>query len=271
MSSLYNKKPLAVLIATKQRKGKLTSRSLPSINQQTKKPDVVVIVQDNQSDDLTELVTISSQYLSEIEDVVVLKNVRTAGVAGAWNSGLDWIRGRFQDSYVAIIDDDDTWDDDHIECCLDVACSNGQRSADVVVSGQRFILNGVEQQVEPVSELCWKYFLFDNPGWRGSNTFMSINFLYHVGGFDEALVSSHDRDLAIRVLKHSGLDIRYTGKFTSTWFLDTNGDQLSCRMNPLKAKSVYDFWNKYGGIMSDYQASQYWDRADRLFGVKRGS
>lgn len=271
MSSRKNRKQLSVLIATKLRKEKLASRSLPSINQQTKKPDVVVIVQDNNSDDLTELETISSEYLSKIEHLVVLKNARTAGVAGAWNTGTDWIKDRLHDAYVAIIDDDDTWDDDHLECCLKVACSSERKSADVVVSGQRFILNGVEQQVDLVTSLCWEWFLCDNPGWRGSNTFIDMNFLYHVGGFDEALVSSHDRDLAIRVLKKSGVDIRYTGKFTSSWFLDTNGDQLSSRMNPLKAKSVYDFWDKYGGIMSDYQASQYWDRADKLFGVKRGS
>lgn len=270
MSLRKIRRPLAVLIATKLRKDTLISKSLPSINKQTQKPDALVIVQDNHSDDLTELETITSQCLSEIENVVFLKNVRTAGVAGAWNTGIAWVRERFQDAYIAIIDDDDTWDDDHLECCMAVACSGGQESADVVVSGQRFILNGVEQQVEPVSGLCFEHFLYDNPGWRGSNTFVDVNVLYRVGGFDETLVSAHDRDLAIRLLRHSCVDIRYTGKFTTSWFLDTKGDQLSCKNNPTKAKSVYDFWAKYGGVMSDDQATQYWERAEKLFGVKRG-
>ena len=81
--------------------------------------------------------------LLEGPEIVLLRNLRAAGAAGAWNTGLEYLASRKFDGFVAILDDDDAWDDNHLACNLDAA---RRTNATVVISGLRLLRDGVPRE-----------------------------------------------------------------------------------------------------------------------------
>ena len=131
------KQSCAVLMATKGRCDLLRNLSLPSVRKQSQSPALVVLVNDGCAfvpDDARSLAALVGIEL------VLLQNRRTEGAAGAWNTGLEFLASRGFDGFVAILDDDDEWDENHLTTNLDAA---RRADAAVVVSGLRLIRDGV--------------------------------------------------------------------------------------------------------------------------------
>lgn len=153
------------LIATCGRLGLLLGRSLPSALKQTQPPRHVVVVMDcdvgreeleqrlasaglvkRDPADGTwtwQLGRVPGGAGSKRDDHVVpvsfVNNSRTMrSASGAWNAGLHVIRGltsEAEGAWVAILDDDDSWEDRHLEACADALQRHGSRcgSAEVGV------------------------------------------------------------------------------------------------------------------------------------------
>jgi len=198
---------IITLIATLPRTRSLIHKSLPSFNRQTQPPAGFVIVSDRRPLTDKEKAVIA-QGLPSMQPHFLF-NDRTPGVAGTWNAGLAFIAQHWPHCYVAVLDDDDEWSPDHIEACFEAARQTGW--PDVVVSGLRLCKDGVEIPRTPPADLSINDFLAGNPGWQGSNTFVSIAAMLEVGGFTEGLASTNDRDLAIRLLSRPRTRIAYTG------------------------------------------------------------
>ena len=120
---------VAVLVATAHRSDLLASRALPSIEHQTRAPWRVVVV-DDAGKDAAAAQTRQSVREWQPAGIVVdfLRNRRTKGASGAWNSGLDHllrICGDPTRAFVATLDDDDRWEAEHLEQCLTVAERRG--------------------------------------------------------------------------------------------------------------------------------------------------
>ena len=162
------------LVATCPRTEALLTTSIPSIAQQLRLPDALVIVTDRQclpSDRRQAL-----QALLPKTNVHFLANTRSAGAAGTWNTGLAFIEQAWPDAYVAILDDDDQWDANHLSLCLNTA--ENEAWPDVVISGLRIRLEGRQIPRPPLQTLAADDFLIGNPGWQGSNTFATATKLY---------------------------------------------------------------------------------------------
>ena len=259
-----NPAPVCVaLVATQNRWELLTRFSLPSIRRQSRPPALALVVNDGPA--------FSSAEHREIEAVlspvpaVVLQNHRAAGAAGAWNTGLAHLRQRGHDGFVAILDDDDAWDPCHLEASHGVAASQG---AEVVVSGLRRVVDGAEVPRPLPERLGARDFLVGNPGWQGSNTYVSMARLAQVRGFRDGLASLNDRDLAHRLLRLSGLRVGYTGRWTSTWQVRSDHAALSAPRSPAKISGLRWFWTIYGPEMSADEAAAFFQRASRCFGVR---
>lgn len=255
--------PVAALVATSNRESLLRSYSMPSIFAQTVRAAQVVVVNDGES--LTEETRLGLHEAASAHGVplTVLTNDRAHGAAGAWNKGLDHLWRAGHRGFVAILDDDDTWDEDHLEGNLDHA-----EGAELVVSGLRMRAGG---RVEPrplIETLRDRDFLTGNPGWQGSNTFVSLPTLMAVGGFRDGLASLNDRDLAIRLLRHPGVRWRLTGRWTATWNRDTPGNLSGPNSEP-KLSGLRRFWRIYGTDMSPLEQAAYFERAERIFGFHR--
>lgn len=194
---------------------------------------------------------------------VVLQNRRSPGAAGAWNTGLAFL-GECHDGYVALLDDDDEWDRHHLEANQAVVSTEG---AEVVVSGLRRVVDGVEMPRPLPLDLNARDFLTGNPGWQGSNTFVSMRRLALVRGFRDGLASLNDRDLAVRLLRCSGIRLGYTEAWTATWHVRTDRTTLSTPRSRTKVSGLRWFWRIYGAQMSADEKTGFFQRADRCFGV----
>ncbi|MDE3271396.1 glycosyltransferase family A protein [Pseudoalteromonas sp. G4] len=254
-------KPLAVLIATSPRFNCLIETSLPSIVAQTKKPDVVVIVSDKKPLSKSETIRLRDT-LGKIQ-LVVLENKYLKGAAGSWNTGIDYLTINFPKSFVAIIDDDDFWDTHHLTKCI-----ANSSNAEVVISGINIVESHKVIATNIPSTLNCDDFLIGNPGWQGSNTFISLELLNHAGKFTNGLISCNDRDLAIRVLDLSP-SIAFTHQATVYWTINNRDDALSAKRSPQKLSGVCDFYIKYNNRMSHRQKDMFFNRIEHLFEWKR--
>lgn len=172
-------KVLAV-VATHNRELLLRTRALPSIRAQTVPPDEVCVVVDDNATSIHSL-------KDEFPEFRFIRNTRTQGASGAWNCGVMELTGLPQVQtycYLAILDDDDEWEPNHVEKCLEMV-QNGL--TDMVVSGIiRHDENGTHRQKLP-TVLKQVDFFVGNPHIQGSNLFVSLRLFYRAGMFDEYL------------------------------------------------------------------------------------
>lgn len=253
--------PVAVLIATCDREDRLLTGAVPSALRQTVPPAGLLVVDDGHGLSAATRRALEELAAAHAVPLTLLQNGRCKGPAGAWNTGLAHLAARGHRGFVALLDDDDTWDDDHLEANLAHA-----EGATIVVSGLRMRIAGNIVSRPLIRHLDDRAFLTGNPGWQGSNTFASLRLLLAIGGFREGLASLHDRDLAIRLLRHPDAVWRLTDRWTATWNMDTPGN-LSTPRSPAKREGLRAFWGLYGPEMHPEERAAFFSRAEALFGI----
>jgi hypothetical protein len=231
---------------------------------QTIKPNTVILINDGKPFDLIERKRIST-YFSNI-NFLLLKNKYEKGAAGAWNTGIEFLSKNNFCGYVAIIDDDDTWDNNHLELNIECAKSN---ETDVVISGLRMIKNNIDTNRELTNNLKADDFLKGNPGWQGSNTFVSIEILKKIRGFRNGLQSTNDRDLAFRILSLPNIKVAYTNKWTSSWFHESDNQSLSLPRSISKIEGLQWFWYIYKKFYNLETENIFFERALKCFGIQK--
>ena len=257
---------VAVLVATCNRTELLITRALPSIAAQSQAPMRVVVVDD--SDD-------ASAFRTEVAvrgwrpdgvPIAFLRNRRTKGAAGAWNSGLDHLL-RTCDApsrlFVAILDDDDRWERDHLARCLEAA---EKGNLDVVASGFWRVEDDAKRiLVTPPESLDVSSFLKGNPGIQGSNLFCRLTTLLEAGLFDESLPSCTDRDLCIRLADLPSVRYGVVAEPTVQHFASASLPRLSTRGSATKRDGLDRFLRKWRWRMSDVECIAFSKRAEDLF------
>ena len=199
---MMNEYKLGVIIATSMgRIESLFSLSLRSVLEQTVLPDCIVIVDDN--NDKTVSLKIEENIKSiEKNNVYYIKNARTKNMSGtgAWNTGLEFLKQKLgDDNYVAILDDDDSWDPDYVANLY----QNITNSPEAVFAFLRRS-DCPETSSFFLDDLTINNFLIGDPGIQGSNMCFKIASILSIGGFDEGMPSCTDRDLMIRFLHKYG-------------------------------------------------------------------
>lgn len=252
---------LIALIATTPRFNLLMSRSLPSICSQKLRPKLLVLVTDK-----ILLTLIQQQQIIKLMHptlVVFLENRGKPGVASTWNSGIDYIYAKWPHSYTAILDDDDTWDENHLSLCQRVAIQS--KFADIILSGLRTVIRGNTITNMPIDKIITDDFLIGNPGWQGTNTFVKTSTLIKAGKFTDGLVSTNDRDLAVRLLSLNKINIAYTNTCTATWYCGERQDALSAKKSPQKLEGLSQFYAMYCHMMTRQTKQHFFQRAKDLF------
>jgi len=259
-SPTTNYPDIYVLMATYNRPELLLSRSLPSILNQTYEPKKLVIVDDSPHKSIRKRnKSILNKFFSE-EEYIYLINNYIPGAGGAWNKGIDWIIDKNPDSWIAILDDDDEWRDDHLEIC-----KQNIDGADVVISGISIIKEGDVVSVNNPKELDQKDFYEGNPGWQGSNTFVKSKLLGEVDGYDENLLCCHDRDIAIRILNKKP-NISFTDNVTVSFYLGTNRGSLTTSEYG-KWTGLLQFFSKHREEMNKVMIKNFKSRSKNLFNM----
>ncbi len=256
------KLPLVVLVATLPGREQLLYRAIQSVARQDRQPDKLLIVSDQMP--LSALIRDRLLQLQVLGETHFLVNTDASGAANTWNTGIRSLRNDPLDCYLAILDDDDEWDADHLATCTQVAQASG--NPDVVVSGLRLLKDGVHVPQSTPTHFTIDDFLAGNPGWQGSNTFLRKHALQRAGCFTPGLQSCNDRDMAIRVLSLPSVQIAYTGRNTASWHLDSNRKSLSSHRNQSKLEGLAQFFHLHGHRMDKTIQRKFFRRAKKLFG-----
>lgn len=266
MQPVSSRPAIWVLIATRDRPSSL-ARALRSVAAQTHAPDHVVVVDDS-----------DSSVQPEAEEIVMamefdglhrhyVRNHRTRpSAAGAWNTGLDFIRRQTADLstvYVAVLDDDDWWERAHLATCEEAAVS---RNLEMVVAG---IIRYDKDHPEGLKltiprDLVMDELLVGGVHIQGSNLFVRLDRFLEAGGFDEGLASTTDRDLAIRLADLGDLRFGSVDAYTVHHDARPSG-RLSDPGSPRRSAGLQAFWDKYRGRMSPDVQRRFLDRCFRYF------
>ena len=207
----------------------------------------------------------------------VIPNTRTVGCSGtgAWNTAamhaLQYTR-----PFLAILDDDDEWEPNHLATCLEFARpeqTRREKKCVAVVSGMRRVgePGGKTEDFQLTSETFTRERLFEgNPGFQGSNIFMELRTFWDIGGFDESMRSGTDRDLGIRLLecvkRRKRRYIAFTDRVT---VIHHAGDSKRVSNDPgSKQHGLDTFYRKYWHTFRETQRGNSLKRARELFNYK---
>ena len=206
-----------VLITTSQlRTNWLINRSLPSVYRQkgidSSKWSVLIIDDNKLAEEFTRIQKRINRLRKDYQlgsndfPTTLLKNQRTRFMSGTggWNTGLHAIYKRCPAGYVSILDDDDEYLPHHLADCIAAIRENTlavfSRLRWLNADGSIMAMDLTKAQLLPVN------FFVGNPGVQGSNMFFKTQCLIDLGGFDETLPNTTDRDLMIRFLRKYDLD-----------------------------------------------------------------
>jgi glycosyltransferase involved in cell wall biosynthesis len=261
---------IGVIIATSfQRTDLLFRRSLKSVLNQTRLPDFVVIVDDNQNENELDIITSKVTQLNN-PNVFCIRNFKTKSHSGtgAWNSGIEFLETKFEDlekSYIAILDDDDEWDKTYLEKCTKQIEIRGIENtkavfADLVRLHKDFEVQGNLSK----NNLTIENFLIGNPGIQGSNMFFNLQSFLDTGCFDENLKSCTDRDLMIRFLQQNSVDNIAIVNETLVYHYAQSENSVTNNSSS-KWAGLDSFYNKFLNLFATEVLKQSLERAEKYF------
>lgn len=199
-----------IIAASQNRTDWLINRSLTSVYKQLgidKSEWCVFVIDDNENksefSEIKKRIELLRKELRLDETdfpTTVLKNTRTRFMSGtgAWNTGIFEVYRQFPQGFISILDDDDEYLPNHLSDCVTAISEN------TVAVFQRLIWQNDNTSTMNVDltkdKLTAENFFIGNPGVQGSNMFFKTQNLFDIGGFDETLPNTTDRDLMIRFL-----------------------------------------------------------------------
>jgi len=109
-------------------------------------------------------------------------------------------------------------------------------------------------------------FLVGNPNVQNSNLFVRLEDFLSVGGYDEQLVSTTDRDISIRLLQNK---VQYRILFNHLVHHDafSRSKRLSQPGSTRKKKGLSRFYSKYAHLMNYNQKYEFKKRANEFFNI----
>ena len=265
----------SVIIATSQKRTTwLINRSLKSVYEQVgidKTEWKIFIIDDNEGD--AEIIKIQTQIeilrldlrLDDLEfSTTVLKNKKTPFMSGtgAWNTGIFEAHRFFPNSYISILDDDDEYLPTHLSDCVTAI------GEDTIAVFQRLIWQNNDRSTMKVDltkeQLISENFYIGNPGVQGSNMFFKTQSLVDIGGFDETLPNTTDRDLMIRFLWKN--DLRKIKVIESIGVIHYNHKKQKVNNDlPRKQQGLDLFYKKYKSHFSKEAYQKSLVRAKKYF------
>lgn len=182
---------VSVIIPTADR-SEMVNRAIRSVIGQTINSYKIIVVDNGRK---------KAQLDEEIVDAVeIVRTEPRIGPGRSRNIGAGVARSH----YVAFLDDDDVWEPAYLEQSLAVF---EQEGADAVVGQlKRACEDGVVRpyKIFPADRKTQRSIYFRNPGFGGQNIVIKKDFFFRVGGFDETMPASVDRDLCAKILQSGG-------------------------------------------------------------------
>ena len=269
-----------VVIATSLRRTSLLiNKSLKSVYSQKKiNPYIinVIIVDDNRNKE--EFIKVKRE-VSKLRRKFRLKNnqfrtyviknkkTRFNSGTGAWNTAIDFIYKKNKNSYIAFLDDDDWFNELYL---YHLKNSIKKNNVIAIFSPIRWIFKNYYLDFKiDYKELKPREFFIRNPGVQASNMCFRVDILKVIGGFDENLSSTTDRDLMIRFLTYCienniNTDNIKIIDYLGVYYNATNNNSVTKDLNK-KHRGLDNFYKKYISIFFKKDLAISLKRAKRLF------
>lgn len=110
-------------------------------------------------------------------------------------------------------------------------------------------------------------FLIGNPNIQGSNMFIRLDLFNRIGGFDEELISSTDRDVCIRLLQEPNTIFTILNEHLIHHWAFDDIPRLSSPGTKSKENGLRLFYKKYRHLMSSEIEEAFKLRALNLFKI----
>ena len=255
---------IATVIATHNRSQLLASRSLKSVAKQTRPPDIIVIVDDSNSGIRRYNKAVVAEFKKAHPRTVYMENGRTPGAAGAWNTALAYLQAEAPLTFVAILDDDDSWEPEYLRQCEKAIL---EQNLDMVASGLVYhqFADQDGRLLDAPDQLTVKDLLVRNTNIQGSNMFVRLRKLLEAGGFDEALASTTDRDICIRLADLKTVRYGALAEHLVHHYAESDRPRLSTPGTDVKRAGLNYFFRKHRGRMSKAERFAFAQRSRRLF------
>jgi len=195
-----------------------------------------------------------------------ITNHRTKGAAGSWNSAIDYLLSLAvspENTFIAILDDDDEWHVDYLKYCSQISESHllDMTACDFYrITEEERVIN------QSPDELSVQSFLIGNPGIQGSNIFIRLSLFLEAGCFDENLQSCNDRDLCVRIAELGVVKYKPLRSTLMNHFAESNRIRMSTPKSGTKDLGLYNFWIKHSKRTTSYQKEGFLHRSRVLFG-----
>jgi glycosyltransferase involved in cell wall biosynthesis len=182
----------SVIIPTYKR-NKFLEKTLESILFQKIKPLEVILVDDANDFKTKEILEKFKKKITEF-DAIYISNTRHKGALISRNKAAKIAKG----SYLAFLDDDDTWDESYLENAKNTITDYNY---DLIISKiievrQNKIIN---EKVIP-ADFNIEDYLFKNPGMLCSNLIIKKTCFTNLEGYDDKIEGAADKDLFIRAV-----------------------------------------------------------------------
>jgi glycosyltransferase involved in cell wall biosynthesis/2-polyprenyl-3-methyl-5-hydroxy-6-metoxy-1,4-benzoquinol methylase len=262
--TLQKKFKIVAVIPTKSRLPQL-GKALASVANQTRPPDELVIVGEEENDFPNDKKTITGKLATT--RVHWLLNERTRNLSGAANTAVQFLIGEETDpakTHLAFLDDDDTWEPQYLQFIHEKAIEEGK---DLIISG--LIRHDTEDdkgvKLTIPERIHQKMFLVGNPHIQGSNLFVRMSAFLRAGGFDENLPSTTDRDFMIRILDLGDTTYSCIPRHLVHHHAHSS-ERLSAHGSSVKITGLTRFLQKCRLRMTDEEILEFKQRATSVFG-----
>ena len=255
---------IVAVVATHNRSHLLARRSLKSVAKQTRPPDMLIVVDDSDSGIRHYNKAVVAEFTKACPRTVYMENARTPGAAGAWNTALAYLQAVAPLTFVAILDDDDSWAPKYLQQCEKTVL---ERNLDMVASGLIYhkFADQEGRLLDAPDQLTVKDLLVRNTNIQGSNMFVRLRGLLEAGGFDEAMASTTDRDICIRLADLKTIRYGALTEHLVHHYAESDRPRLSTPGTDVKRTGLSYFFRKYRGRMSKAERSAFVRRSRRLF------
>lgn len=255
---------IAAVVATHNRPQFLAHRSLKSVADQTRPPDVLIVVDDSDQEYRRCNRAVVDGLKARGIKTTYMKNRRMPGASGAWNTALAHLQVMAPSAFVAILDDDDEWEPEYLSQCEKAVL---ERDLDMTASGIVYHESAVPEGklLDSPEQLVVSDLLVRNTHIQGSNIFVKLHRLLEAGGFDEALASTTDRDICIRLADLGTVSYGALPTHLVHHYAESDRPRMSTAGSDAKRDGLRYFFRKHGGRMSDTERSAFVERSHRLF------
>lgn len=228
---------VAILMRTRNRP-QMLMRAIASVVAQTFCDWHIIIINDGGDQAAVEDATRTSGAESKI---TVIHHTNSRGMAAASNSGI----AASKSTYIALLDDDDTWEPTFLAEALAVLYAEGSESK---IKGVATYTNQVSESItgEHISVKTKKPYPLQPPFISLSNLllenqFTNLSFLYRrdvldaIGCYDEEFILFDDWEFNIRFASHS--DIAVLPRFLANYHMRLQSDAAGAHANNLAVAS----------------------------------